>query len=153
MIRSGILTFVFFSILIAAGCGGTNNKDEAMDTKKLTNIENIAFDTQQTAPNAFRFTKFDMEVDYVDTLSYGIDYEHENQQTKAVIHEIGEERISGEEALDQLTPHFQEMSFDEDTPEDEVIEEVLNILGLDQTFKEFKLEVVFSNGVNKEYES
>lgn len=151
--------FIFLAFFIV-GCSGNTPGEEAIEyePQSTDNFENISYDpTEQSertkqVSKTLPFTLFNLEIDYVDTLSYEIDYRHTGNQTKAVIDELGEEKIMGKKALNQLTPHFKELSFDEDSSEDEVIADVLSVFGLDETFKEFKLEVTFSNGEQVEYE-
>ncbi|WLR46834.1 YusW family protein [Halobacillus litoralis] len=159
-----ILTSVLTIALIAiSGCAAGNNGEEMMDyeqqplstTPPTDSLNDMNYETNEKvdkARKALPFQQFVLEIDYVDTLSYEIQYVSDESQTRAVIHEIGEEKISGEKALNQLTPHFMELSFDEDSSEQEVIEDVLQVFGLDETYKEFTLRVVYSNGIEAEYE-
>ncbi|MGR9050020.1 YusW family protein [Halobacillus faecis] len=159
-----ILTSVLaIALVIISGCAAGNNGEEMMDYEQqplstappTDSLNDMNYETNEKvdkARKALPFQKFELEIDYVDTLSYEIQYVSDESQTRAVIHEIGEEKISGEKALDQLTPHFMELSFDEDSPEQEVIDDVLQVFGLDETYKEFTLRVVYSNGLEAEYE-
>ncbi|WP_226579102.1 YusW family protein [Halobacillus litoralis] len=143
-------SLVILFLIVLSACGG-KAQDEAINQPQPANFENVTYDTAKKTSKAFNFTTFELEVDYADTLSYKVDYVYNKEQTKAVIHEIGEESISGEKAMNQLTPLLRELSFDESSTENEVIHDVFNVFGLDETFKEFNLRVVFQSGEQKEY--
>ncbi|MGI8315260.1 YusW family protein [Halobacillus mangrovi] len=102
--------------------------------------------------NQFTFKEFDLEVDYVDRISYEIEFHQSKNTIKATINDLDQQKVTGQEAYNQLSPLFQEMSFDEDSSEEEVIQDVLDVLDLDQTYKEFELDVTYKNGIEKEYE-
>ncbi|MBX0356314.1 YusW family protein [Halobacillus sp. Nhm2S1] len=158
-----VTSIMAISLIVMSGCTADNNGEQMMDYEQqplstaptTDSLNDMNYETNEKvdkARKALPFQQFDLEIDYVDTLSYQIKYVSNEAQTRAVINEIGEEKISGEKALDQLTPHFMELSFDEDSSEQEVIEDVLQVFGLDETYKEFKLRVVYSNGLEAEYE-
>ncbi|MBN9652981.1 YusW family protein [Halobacillus sp. GSS1] len=158
-----VTSILAISLILISGCMADTNEEQMMnyDQQQLSttptsdSINDMNYDTNEKvdkARKALPFQQFDLEIDYVDSLSYEIQYVSNESHTRAVIHEIGEEKISGEKALDQLTPHFMELSFDEDSSEQEVIEDVIKVFGLDDTYKEFSLRVIYSNGVEAEYE-
>ncbi|REJ09639.1 YusW family protein [Halobacillus trueperi] len=158
-----VTSILALCLIVMSGCTADKNGKQMMDyeqqplstaptTDSLNDMNDQTNEKVDNAIKALPFQQFDLEIDYVDTLSYQIKYVSNEAQTRAIINEIGEEKISGEKALDQLTPHFMELSFDEDSSEQEVIEDVLQVFGLDETYKEFKLRVVYSNGLEAEYE-
>ncbi|MBJ3792775.1 hypothetical protein I8J38_30180, partial [Bacillus sp. OA1] len=51
----------------------------------------------------------------------------------------------------KLSPLLQELKFDKDTADQEVIDQVVNVFKLDKDYQKFDLEVVFSDGTKKEY--
>ncbi len=59
--------------------------------------------------------------------------------------------LTGDEAITKLSPLLQELKFDKDTPDQEVIDQVLNVFKLDKDYQKFELEVIFSDGTKKEY--
>lgn len=158
-----VTSILAIGLIVMSGCTADNTGVEMKDYEQqqlstsptTDSLNDMNYETNEKVDNARKalpFQQFDLEIDYVDTLSYEIQYVSNESQTRAVIHEIEEEKISGEKALDQLTPHFMELSFDEDSSEQEVIEDVLQVFGLDETYKEFKLRVIYSNGLEAEYE-
>ena len=60
-------------------------------------------------------------------------------------------KLTGDEAITKLSPLLQELKFDKDTPDQEVIDQVVNVFKLDKDYQKFDLEVVFSDGTKKEY--
>ncbi|SFJ98251.1 YusW-like protein [Halobacillus dabanensis] len=154
-----IIILVMLSMLVLTGCNtgapeerAQDSQPQQMSTERTDGIKNVSHPIGNKEGTKLPFMVFDLEIDYVDTLSYEIEYRQQGDQTTAVINEIGKEEISGEKAFDQLTPHFMELSFDEESSKDEVINDVLNVFGLDETYKEFKLYVTYNNGQRLEYE-
>ncbi|SEH79802.1 YusW-like protein [Halobacillus karajensis] len=121
-------------------------------SKPHDNIDKVPNEKWQHSRKALPFKEFDLEIDYVDSLSFEVEYYTSKDQTSAAIHEIDQEKIVGEKALNQLTPHFMELSFDQDSTEEEVIDDVIHVFGLDDTYKEFKLRVIYNNGNRAVYE-
>ena len=60
-------------------------------------------------------------------------------------------KLTGDEAITKLSPLLQELKFDKDTADQEVIDQVVNVFKLDKDYQKFDLEVVFSDGTKKEY--
>lgn len=154
-----IIKGLLFSMLVLTGCNTDAPEEQTlvdqpqqMSTESTDGFEEVSQPFANKVNTALPFMVFDLEIDYVDTLSYEIEYRQQGEQTTAVIHEIGEEKISGEKALNQLTPHFMELSFDEKSSKEEVIRDVLTVFGLDETYKEFKLHVTYKSGQSVEYE-
>lgn len=58
-------------------------------------------------------------------------------------------KLTGDEAITKLSPLLQELKFDKDTPDQEVIDQVVNVFKLDKDYQKFDLEVVFSDGTKK----
>ena len=58
-------------------------------------------------------------------------------------------KFTGDEAITKLSPLLQELKFDKDTPDQEVIDQVVNVFKLDKDYQKFDLEVVFSDGTKK----
>ena len=58
-------------------------------------------------------------------------------------------KLTGDEAITKLSPLLQELKFDKDTADQEVIDQVVNVFKLDKDYQKFDLEVVFSDGTKK----
>ncbi|MGP4067907.1 YusW family protein [Halobacillus sp. B29] len=137
-------------LLLLAGCNNANNQSSEPSQNEPA-PESISYQ-QINESRPFNFNRFELEVDYVDRLSYHIDYVNLENRTEARIDDFDRQKVTGEEAFNQLSPHFREMSFDENTPKDDVISEVLTVLGLEAPYKEFKLEVTYQDGTEVTYE-
>ncbi|SFF60652.1 YusW-like protein [Halobacillus alkaliphilus] len=146
-----LLSITFFLLLLlTTGCNNVNNQS-GEQTQNEPSPESISY--QQINENRpFNFNRFELEVDYVDRMSYHIDYVNLENRKEARIDDFDRQKVTGEEAFNQLAPQLREMSFDQDTPEDEVINEVLTVLGLEAPYKEFKLEVTYQDGTVVNYE-
>ncbi|MGP4075228.1 YusW family protein [Halobacillus sp. K22] len=141
---------LFLLLLLTTGCNNANNQS-GEQTQNEPSPESISYQ-QINEERPFNFNRFELEVDYVDRLSYHIDYINLENRKEARIDDFDRQKVTGVEAFNQLAPQLREMSFDQDTPEDEVINEVLTVLGLEAPYKEFKLEVTYQDGTVVNYE-
>ncbi len=129
---------------------GNNNNNN--DNNNNNNNNNAMTDNNQPAENAlFDFTDFSLDVQYSDTESYEVDYDNEQSGVEASIEELDNNKITGDEAYKQLEPIFANFTFDANTPEDQVVAEVLKAFDLKENYKEFDLEIQYADGTEKEY--
>ncbi|MCA0968990.1 YusW family protein [Halobacillus litoralis] len=137
---------VLLVLFLLTGCGQNQQavEDPPLDTTP------ISYDQSDQTEPLFNYIRFNLLVDYEKALSYKVHFDQ--YQKIAEIQELKDQRIMGEEAFNQLSPRLSEMSFDEDTPEQEVVQEVLNLLGLKTSFENFALDVEFDSGLVKHYE-
>jgi|GEM_PF-2589509 len=121
------------------GNPGTEGKSE----------ENQGTGTGQTF---FLFTSFDLDVKYDVNKEYEIEYEQDRDGLEAELKDdLNNEVLRGEAAFERLRPIFESFTFTKDTERDEVIREVLEAFSLTADYREFDLEIDFSDGTKKEY--
>lgn len=136
-----------------AACNTNENDSFTQETADTPQPMSVEYTADSAEKNQFTFKTFDLEVDYVDRVSYEVEFNQTKNNIKASIKDLDQQKVTGEKAYNQLSPRFQEMSFDEDSTEEEVIEEVIEILDLNPTYKEFELDITYKNGIEKEYEN
>lgn len=121
-----------------------NDRDD-MDVEKETV-------TNRPAESPFSFTHFDLDIDYNEDVDFEVEYEDERNEMEAEIkNDLANEHLKGDEAYSKLEPIFEQFKFDQNTPDDDVISEVLKAFDLDNNFHKFELEVKFNDGTEKEY--
>nr|WP_106782769.1 YusW family protein [Lysinibacillus timonensis] len=109
-------------------------------------------DTNQTEQATIPFTNFDLDVKYDNNQEYDVDYESEQNGMEAEIKDDrANNQLKGDEAFAVLQPIFEQLTFNKETPEEEVISEVVNAFNLDGNYQEFELDVEFPDGTEKEY--
>ena len=130
-----IIVISILSILLVA-CGDKEKVDTGNDTVTLSH----------------NFAEFNLDVDYSATEKYEASFEKEVNGIEVRIEDdINNENLSGNKAYDVLNPILEKLTFNSTTPNEQVIEEVLSAFGLNNTFVEFELDVLFSDGTIKEY--
>ncbi|MFC7062187.1 YusW family protein [Halobacillus seohaensis] len=143
------LILLMSSFMILTACANQNNQQEALDLEPMDTTP-TEIDYTENEENNLNFTSFDLEVDYVDRLSYEVEYDL--NRNLASIEDLDNQKFTDSEAFNQLSTNFHKFSFDENTPEDEVIDEVIQTFELNPTYKEFELDIEFIDGTTKEYE-
>lgn len=138
---------------LLVGCGdseeATNLPENAPTEQNTMNQTSTVTDTTD-AP--FNFTHFDLDIEYADDKSYDVSYENEASRAEAQIEdEVNNTKLEGNEATNKLVPIFESFTFDKDTPDDEVIDEVLQKFEQPESFLELELEIKFADGTVKEY--
>ena len=154
------------SMLLLAACGNNNDKEDVTNVPENAPTEhngnttgtndnngtNMNNNTVSNANAAFDFTHFSVDADYSMTESFEADYENEQSGVEASIEDdVKGERLYGDEAYARLEPILKGFTFDQSTPENEVIAEVLKGFGLAEDYQDIEIEVRFADGTEKEY--
>ena len=130
-----LLLLTILSIFLVA-CGDNEQVDTGNDTATLNH----------------NFAEFNLDVDYSPTEKYEVSFEKDVEGFEASIEDqINNENYNGNEAYDKINPILEKLTFDATTPNEQVIEEVLSAFGLNSNYAEFELDVLFSDGTQKEY--
>lgn len=145
---------------IATGCG-TDNEDLSAppENAPAQNEGTGTGETNQGTPmeeeqagTGHRFTKFELEVEYDNNVKYEADYEAEGNGEAEIEDDLNEVSLKGDEAYTELSPRLEQLNFDSNSDDQEVISQVMEVFGLQDDFKEFELEVTFEDGTKKKYE-
>ncbi|KAB2333064.1 hypothetical protein F7731_16095 [Cytobacillus depressus] len=141
-----LLTFMLF----IAGCSSKNEvkNPENKGTGTTTEEQNAA--NQNTAEVPFK--DFDLSVEYAGHKEYEAEYDTtDNQPEYSISDDLNNQFLKGDEALGKLTPLLQQLTFTEDTAQEDAIKEVLQVFNLKDDYQEFDLEVQFNNNSIKKY--
>ena len=154
-------------LTIMSACGaGTDNSDDTPSTttneptpdihqeNTSDSTENTNGDNSPQTDDRFSFEKFDLDVEYGDGESFEVDYaEKNNGQIEADWEdERNNESLTDVEAMEKIKPVFDSFSFNEESSETEVINEVVDGFELNNDYTDFELEIDFPNNTEKEYE-
>ncbi|URM32661.1 YusW family protein [Cytobacillus firmus] len=134
------------SALLLTAC----NDDKVENPPENAPAENQNNVTSNEA--AFNFTNFDLEVEYKDNKTIDVDYENEKNGMEAAYQDdLADQNLTSDEAMEKLTPIFEGLSFDQNTEDQEVINQVKNAFSVEDNYQKFELEVKFPDGTEKEY--
>lgn len=147
------LFFALGTSVMLVGCGdseeATNLPENAPTEQNTMNQTSTVTDTSD-AP--FNFTHFDLDIQYANDQSYEVSYENEASRAEAQIDdEVNKTKIEGNEATNKLVPIFESFTFDANTENDAVIDEVLQKFEQPDSFLEVEIEIKFADGTVKEY--
>jgi len=129
---------VMSSVLILGACGDKEEVSEAPD--------------KETAKSEFGFQSFDLDIDTADQkdaidASFDIDV----SETEAeYVNQLESKKLTGNEAYAELEPIFKKIALTKDMTKEEVIEKVTQAFGVED-YKEFELELDFSDGETQEF--
>ncbi|WP_242223195.1 YusW family protein [Bacillus cereus group sp. BfR-BA-01380] len=147
---------ILFSILLAfmllpAMTGCTPKKQDTTTNKKTT--EGTKNEVNQDLK--LSFNEFDLRANFQDTKKdYEADYKHKkaSEKPEAKLDDSKtNEKLAGDEAINKLAPLLQQLKFDKDTKDEDVINQVVDVFQLDKDYEKFDLKVVFTDGTKKEY--
>lgn len=146
-----LLLAVSLVTVILYGC----NKDEVKDVPANAPADQNA--SQQTGETptdqmTFNFIEFSLDVDYSATESYEVEYEDKKTGIEAKLQDDRKnEKLQGDEAYTKLEPLFKQLNFDSTTPNDEVIDQVIKVFNIDNSFQSIEVDVEFVDGNEKEF--
>ncbi|MDM5152996.1 YusW family protein [Bacillus sp. DX1.1] len=147
-----LLSILLTLMLVPTLTGCTTPKKEDTTSDKKTTEETKEEATQDLKLN---FNEFKLDANYQDTKKdYEAEYKNKADE-KTLEAKIEDHKangqLTGDEAIAKLGPLLQKLKFDKDTPDQEVIDQVVDVFQLDKDYQKFDLEVVFSDGTKKEY--
>ena len=108
--------------------------------------------TKETVKSEFGFKSFDLDIDTADQ-NDAIDatFDMDMSTTEAEYeNKLESKKLVGNEAFDELETIFKGLELNKDTKKEEVIEKVSKAFGAED-YKEFDLEIEFSDGTVREY--
>lgn len=167
-------SFMLLSLLLVA-CGdkdevenppeNANDGQEQQTDNNNTDVDdNAATDdgTDTDTPNntsantdtSYGFKKFELDADYPDANdALDVDFENETNENMEASYRDQSQGIdlNGDEAIKELDPIFSGFDFDENTPDDEVLDAVIKAFNIPEEATDIELEIDFSNGTEKEY--
>lgn len=159
-----VLSVPLAAMLVLAGCGDDDEvknppveKNETQTTPETGTEENENQAQTETGTEdenlPFTFKAFKLEVDYKgNDNDYEAEYDAMGAQTEASIEdESNKHEVRSDEAMEELTPILEKLTFTQDSTDDEVIQEVSKAFDLKDDYQEFELEVTFNDGKTKVY--
>ena len=132
------LLLAIISVFLVA-CGDKEQVDNNSNNNNTVNLTH-------------NFAEFNLDIDYSPTEKYEASFEKDVDGLEASIEDqLNNVNLHGNEAYDKLNPILEKLTFDATTPNEQVIEQVLSAFGLDTNYIEFELDVLFTDGTQKEY--
>ena len=137
------LIFLTFLTVLLVACG---------DKEEVNTADNNNNNNNNTINLTHKFAEFNLEVDYSPNVKYDASFEKDVDGIEASIEDqLNNINLRGNEAYDKLNPLLEKLTFDASTPNEQVIEQVLSTFGLDSNYVEFELDVLYTDGTQKEY--
>ena len=137
-----LIMLTFLTVLLVA-CG---------DKEEVNTADNNNNNNNNTINLTHKFAEFNLEIDYSPNVKYDASFEKDVEGIEASIEDqVNNIHLRGNEAFDKLNPILEKLTFDASTPNEQVIEQVLSTFGLDSNYVEFELDVLYSDGTQKEY--
>jgi YusW-like protein len=141
-----VATLVITGALLMSGCGnlGENadkpNREEAV----IINEREKAGGSINTG-NGYGFTSFDLEIDVDGKDAIDVDYEVTENADADYENKLQNVKLKDNKAMDEIHKMFIEIRIQKDTPQQEVMDRILQWFGLD-TYSKFDLDVDFDDG-------
>ncbi|RIW29731.1 hypothetical protein D3H55_18305 [Bacillus salacetis] len=112
--------------------------------------------TEEEADNVIAYDYFDLEVDYPDLEeAYAVEYEKQGDgQDVDITDKLTDKEYDAEDdslAFGEIKPAFDKLDFNEDTPDEEVAQQLVDAFGLREDYKKIELEVDFTDGGEKQF--
>ncbi|MEK4536943.1 YusW family protein [Peribacillus sp. FSL K6-1552] len=150
-----VLSLPFAAMLVMAGCGEDNDevKNPPVEENENQAETNSETGTDNIKKLPFTFKDFQLEVDYAgNDNEYEAEYDAMGVQTEASIDDqLNKHEVHSDEAMEELTPILEKLTFTKDSSDDEVIQDVTKAFNLKDDYEEFDLEVTYDDGTKKEY--
>lgn len=102
----------------------------------------------------YGFTDLSVDVDMPDEDdALDLSYEEERGQVEAEYeNKIDGVDLTGDDAFNEIEQGLSQLNLTPDTPDDEVISQVVEAFGIDPGFKKIEIEVDYADGSDKNYE-
>jgi len=139
-------TIVISGALLMGGCGnfGKNADEPNREEAIIINEDEKAGGSIETG-NGYGFTSFDLEIDVDGKDAIDADYEVTEKANADYENKLQNIKLKDNKAMDEFHKMFIQIRITKDTPQQEVIDNILQWYGLD-TYSKFDLEVDFDDG-------
>ncbi|WP_162596014.1 YusW family protein [Bacillus sp. CGMCC 1.16541] len=146
-----MVSLPFAAMIFMTAC----NNDEVQSPPPEQEMQEGTNQSTMNASNStMNFTEFDLEVDYKGMNNeFDAEYEKEaNEKIEAKMEDKqNDKKLEGDKAYEELAPKLEQLTFDQNTSDEDVMKEVLKTFDLKEDFQKFELEVTFNDGTKKEY--
>ncbi|RFU69431.1 hypothetical protein D0469_09415 [Peribacillus saganii] len=152
---STIVFVPFAAMIFLTGCNEKDEVNSAPPVGKSESTQNTSADeeTQDNKEAGFTFKVFDLEAEY-EKGSYEVEFDTLGSKTEATIDDgLENKKLEGDEAMRKLNTTLNKLDINSETPDEEVISEVVKALGLKDDYKDIKLEIQYSDNKEKEYQA
>ncbi|WP_404404235.1 YusW family protein [Jeotgalibacillus malaysiensis] len=150
-----IMTAAGLSLLLAA-CGEEDEtvQDPAPAEDAEQTEDQPAPEEENQEDTGISFLEFDMDADYEgNDNDFEISYDSEGSQVEASYeNERDMLTMSGDDAFQEIQPVLSEFDFTTETPDDEVIDRVIEGFEVEEGFQSIEIEIKFEDGTEKEYQ-
>ncbi|GEM_PF-2515294 len=164
-------TILLIVTLMTAACGDDDTVTDSTpnnqaETEQDTNTDALDETTDNTDTNTdnnpsnkddmkinYNFNNFSLEADVEnEDDAIDVEYEVETDETEASYFDKQQGiNLVGNEAMDELDSIFNTFSFDENTADEEVLNEVIEAFNIPEDATNIELEIDYKSGVEKEY--
>ena len=139
--------------------GNNNNVNETTDNTTnengTTGTNDNGAENQQTGNQVsvnYPFTYFELDVEYANDVSYDVEYANDGTNISAELEDdFNRVQSEGDPAFNSISPYLEKLTFDENSSDEEVRDEVLKTFELENNYTSFDLEVKFESGKVKKY--
>ena len=151
--KSSLIAGILLSASVLAACGGNDAATDDSSTGTSTSTGSPTTETaNQTSNYNYNFRSFDLDIDTAEQ-NDAIDasFEEEKSGFEAEYeNKIADLNVKDGEAMEHLDTIFSSLDFDQNTPDEEVIQTVSETFG-GVEYTNFELEVEFKDGTEREY--
>lgn len=143
--KTSLIAGILLSLFVFAACTGNDT---------ATNESSMTETAKQTSNYNYNFRSFDLDIDTVDQRdAIDASFEEEKNGFEAEYeNKIADLNVKDGEAMEYLDTIFSSLKFDQNTPDEEVIQTVSEAFG-GVEYTNFELEVEFKDGSKREYNS
>lgn len=151
------------SAMVLAACGDSDEVTEPVapeqETQESENTSDASpsggVEEENIGGGTFGFTEFSVDADYPELDdAVDISYEEDKDRVEAEYsNRFSEQNLSGNDAMDELEPAFQQLEITKDSTDDEAIQQVVEAFGLEDGYTSMEVEVRFEDGTEKEFKA
>lgn len=133
-------------ILLMAGCGNQNDVNDAVINNDVK-PDDITMNDAERIQTEMRFYEFDLDVDYDSGRDYELEFDGDRdlKMEASIEDELNDKHLNDEEAINEIVPILEKLTFTKDTKQEDVIKEILQAFQLPENYQKFDLEVEFSD--------
>lgn len=139
-------TVTLTGALLLSGCGnfGKNADEPNREDADIIHKHEKEGGSLETG-DGYGFSTFDLEIDVDGKDAIDVDYDVTERADADYDNKLKNIKLQGNEAMDQLHKLFMDILITKDTPQQEVIDKIMDWYQLD-TYSKFDLEVNFDDG-------
>lgn len=138
------------SAALLAACN--TDEETVTDTSGQADTNQEEEGNTDSSDPTISFLEFDMDADYEGNENdFEVSYDNDENIEASYEDQRNKMTLSGDDAYDEIEPILSNLDITADTPDEEVIQTVIDSFKVEDGYQKLEIDITFEDGTEKEY--